>query len=230
MPTTVQNVIDRAIDRSGLNFSGMASDPALIARISAGQKFLFKSAGIIDPEYFGKSGDTTTRTLNSQTWDLNVSPGDVGLVTKAEVKTITGAVSGVSVGTRVNLVDLRFPDLGVSPRAYVRGRNIVPHSTELGTNDTNMVTVLTIYYSESPATVTTATVNLRLPDEWTQLLVLELAKYLAIRDQRLEEVQPLDAEYQELFQRFTQEVAAYRHGVQRPLAAVPAIPLTAPQR
>ena len=221
---TVQNIIDRAVDRSGLNYPEMAGTAPMINIVSQEQRKLYLLAAQIDPEYFGKSGDTAARTVFTGAWDLSATPGDVGAVTKAEVKTITGAVTGVAVGDKVNLVNLRFPGLEVLPRAYVRGRKIVPHSTELGAADANMVTVLTVYYSELPASVSAVGTAIVLPDEWTNMLVLPLTRMLAIRDRRMDEVQLIDAEYASYMGAFQEAVRAYAHGSKRPISAISAIP------
>ena len=366
MSVTVQQVIDRALDRSGLSDFNLINVPATISLISNEQRKAYLMAAQLDSEYFGKSGTTSTRTDHTASWDLDTTPGDVAVVTQARIaayieamcttapvlsigstdtaiastaftfrvngasynkaavaagtaigaQTVTAdkwalyrlsvvvagtitvtpaagnvagyttealakaalpavpansvdmgfvtlktkasmawiaatdALAGGSTGNvasatnyypapemtafaveqKINLVGFRWPDLDLAPRAYVRGRKIVSHipaggSSELGHDDSNMVTQLTVYYSELPPAVTSLTTTLRLPDEWQGLLVLPAARMFAVRDKHEEEVQFIELEYQGVLQTFQAAVLAYGHGVRRPLPQVPSIPL-----
>ena len=222
---TVQQVVDRALDRSGMSDVNLVNVPSAISIISTEQRRAYLIAGRLDPEYYGVSAVTSTRTHYTDPWDLDVTPGNVAVVSQAFVTTIVGTVTGVTAGDKVHLVWSRTPALEVAPRAFLRGRKIIAYNNELGGADANMVTVLTVWYSPLPTVLTATTDTLTLPDEWQGLVVLPLAKMLAIRDQRPEEVPLIDAEYKDLVSVYSEAVLSFSHGMRRPLAQVSALPL-----
>lgn len=230
MATTAQQIIDRAIQRSALNNPDLVPTAQLLQYISLYERAAYLRAGRVNPDYFGKDASTATRSAFTDSWDLAATPGDVAVTTRAEVLTIVGVVTGVVAGDKVRLIGLRWPEIDVAPRAYIRGRKITGFGTELGASTPNMVTVLKVFYSPIPAAVTALTQSLTLPDEWTDLVALPLAKTLALRDRRLDEVAGIDAEYQMVAGLFDEGVLAFDSGVRRPLASVPAIPLAPPRQ
>lgn len=225
MATTAQTVIDRAVQRSALNNPDLVPSAQLLQYISIYERAVYLRAGRMNPDYFGTDASTATRSLFTDSWDLAATPGNVAIVTRAEVATIVGTVSGVSVGDKINLISRRWPEVDLTPRAYIRGRKITGFGTELGANSSNMISALKIFFSPLPTAVTTLTQSLTVPDEWTGLVELPLAKTLALRDRRLDEIPAVDEEYKFLLQLFDEGVFAFDHSVRRPLASVPTIPL-----
>jgi len=222
MSTTAQTVMDRAIQRSAMNNPDLVPPAQMLGYLSTNEKAAFIAAAKRNPDFFGKTATTSIRSSSTAGWDLTSSPGDVGIVSLITVAALTGTVSGVSVSQKVNMVSLRWPQLGLSPRCYIRGHTVYGYSTELGADNSNMVTQLNISYSELPASITDVGTYISLPDEWVDLLVLPLARILAIRDGRPDEAKLLEEEYQMLFALFLEQVATYDHGAVRPLQAVPA--------
>ncbi len=143
-----------------------------------------------------------------------------------KVDTITGTVTGISVGDKVNMVSIREPEAELAPRAYLRDFTIREHEEELSTDSSNFVSRLKIFYSFLPSTRTDPTDEMDLPDQWSPLVVLPLARILAIRDQRPDEVGPLDQEYVLHRGIFLQHLGVADEVVVRELARVPA---SAPQ-
>lgn len=225
MATTAQQVIDRAVQRSSLNSPDLVPTAQLLQYITQYERALYQRGARMNPDYFGKDASTATRAAITDSWDLAATPGDVGLLTRAEVLTIVGAVSGVSVGQRVELVLHRMPEVAVPPRAYVRGRKISQISTELGSNGSNLVTVLKVFYSPIPAAVAATAQSITTPDEWADLVVLPLARTLAARDRRLDEIPAINEEFVFMQQLFDEAVIAFDMGVRRPLNMVSPLPL-----
>jgi hypothetical protein len=221
--TTGQQVLERAVQRSSLNNALLLSATEALAWINAEQRFLFLQAARWNPEYFGKTGVTAVRASATASWDIAVTPGDVGAVTAIRVAAIVNTVAGIAVGTVCGYTTSRFPDLQVSPRIYLRGRKLIPYGTELGTG-TDYVSQLELDYAELPSGPTALTQALRLPDEWTALPEIQLAKAMALRDQRREDIELLDAEYQRWFAAFQEHTLVLDHAAARPLQAVPALP------
>jgi len=223
MSTTAQQIIDRAIQRSALNNPDLVPTAQLLQYITLFERQAYMRAARINPDYFGKDAATAIRAAFTDSWDLAATPGDVGVLTRAEVQTIAGSVSGVAAGDKVKLIGLRWPEIDVSPRAYVRGRKIFGYANELGASTPNMVTVLKVYYSPIPAAVAITTQSLTIPDEWADMVAVPLSRLLAARDRRLDEIAGIDEEFKMIGQLFDESCLAFDHGVRRPIAAVPAV-------
>lgn len=222
MATQAQDVIDGAIHRSSLNNADLVSTPELLRFMTLYERQVFLRGAQLDPDYFGTDGLTTVRTAATQNWDLAGAPGNVAALTEAEVTTIVGTVTGISVGTKINLIGFRWQGVDIAPRAFVRGRKVTAVGSELGTG-ANYVSQLKLFYSPVPAAIASATQLLSLPDEWTGLVELKLARLLALRDRRADEVALLNEEYTEMFSLFEAAVLAFNHGLRRPVNLVPAV-------
>lgn len=228
MALTVQQVITRAVQRSALNNPDLVPMAQMIGYASSYERAVYAMGAKYNPEFFGKDGDTAARTDNTDSWDITTTPGDVFALTAAVISSITGTVGTLTAGDKVQLVSFRFPDLDIPPRAYLRNGKITQIGTELGDSGTDFVDTLTLYYSLMPPTVSTVSDTLTIPEEWADLVVVPLSRLLALRDNRPQEVQVLDAEYNSLVATFIDHVAVYDHGATRPLIAVPAATGTRP--
>ena len=224
MSTTGQDLFDRAIQRSSLNAAAHVSPTQVLAWIAAEQRKLFLDAARLNPSYFGKTDETDTRTSATDAWDITVFPGDVAAITAIRADTIVGTVTGLTAGDTLFFVDKRFANLSPAPRVYLRGRKLYGYGTELGTG-ANYVSVLELDYAELPAAPIALTTALRLPDEWTILPELKLAKIFALQDQRREDIEILEMEYQMNYSSFQAHVLMLDHGAVRPLQAIPALPI-----
>lgn len=231
MATIAQNIIDRAIQRSSLNNPDIVPITQLLAYITAFERIVYARAARLNPDYFGIDGLSVARAAYTDSWDLATTPGNVFALTRTEVAALIGTVTGISVGTRINLIGLRWPDVDLAPRAYVRGRKVTGYAAELGAASINMVSQLKLFYSPVPAVVAALTQAVTVPDEWTALVELPLARVLALRDRRMDEMASIDDEYKLFLSLFDEAVTVFDHGVRRPLVSVPAVPLTTqPQR
>jgi hypothetical protein len=219
---TVQNIIDRAVERSNLNDSALISTTELIAYVSSFEQQVYMEAARENPDYFGVEGNTAARGSSTATWDLSANPGNVSAISKIEIAASVGSPSGLSAGDEIDLVSIRHPEYGVAPRVYVRNRVAHEYSSELQDDASNYVSQLKLFYSWLPATRTSVSDVLDLPDEHLGLVVLPLAKLLAVRDQRPDEVPALDAEYQMHYATFLQAVSVFDEATIRELDATPA--------
>jgi len=224
---TAQDAINRAIQRSALNNPDLVPTAQMLGYLTSYERAVYAMGAKYNPEYFGAEGDTATRADNTESWDLTTSPGDVFALTAVHVATIVGTPTP-EVGDKLNLVSFRFPELQVTPRAYVRGQQLYGYGDELGADRTDFVESVTAYYSEMPAVVSTTAAVLTIPEEWADLVVVPLARLLALRDNRPGDVQVLDAEYNSLVATFIDHVSVYDHGATRPLIAVAAATGTRP--
>lgn len=221
MAITAQTVINLAIQRSALNNPDLVPTAQMLSYIGNFEKAVYATGARNNPDFFGKSGATAVRADNDASWDISATPGDVFALSSAVVLTIMGAPVPV-VGDTINFVGMRWPELEVAPRAYVRGNQISGVGDDLGDSGTDFVESLTISYSEMPAAITTTTQALTLGEEWADLIIVPLARVLALRDHRSEDVGVLDQEYNSLMATFIDHVSVFDHGATRPLIAVPA--------
>ena len=219
---TVQNIIDRAIERSNLNDADLIPTTELIAYVSSFEKHLFLEAARENPDYFGKEGNTAARGSSTASWDLNAQPSNIAAISRVEIGAVVGTPTGLAVGDEVSMVSIRNPLMGISPRMYVRNRIAYQYENELQTDASNYVSQLKVWYSFLPSTRTATTDVLDLPEEFTQLVVLQLARLLAVRDQRPDEVPAIDAEYIMHLGTFLQAVGVYDEATIRELDGVPA--------
>lgn len=226
MSTTAQEVMSLAVLRSQLNDVNLVPSPIIFKAIGIYEREAYIRAARLDPEYFGTSGATAARAAFTDPWNISTVPANIAAVTKVEINAITGTVVGLAVNDPVNLVKLRFPDVEIVPRAYVRGRQIFGYKTELGANSANMVSKLTVYYAPIPTAPTSGSSVMTIPDEWLDLVVLPIAKLMCLRDRRPDDAQLLDAELQALYALFEQAVLIYDHGAARPLPSIPPLPLS----
>lgn len=229
MAFTGQAVFDAAVQRSSLNSAALV-DPAQVQRwLNTIQNGVFELASQANPDYYGTNEATATRAAYTDSWAIQTTPGRVAGLTRAYVRTIAGTVSGVAIGDQINLIAFRHPEADVSPRAYMRGRTIVGYGTELGASTPNMVTSLTLYYTPLPVALTDLDDNCTVEDNWFVLLELPLAKILALRDRRLDEIAGIDAEYDYWRGLYIEHIRAFDHGARKPQIATAANPPQAPQ-
>ena len=229
MATTVQNIIDRATEKSNLNDASLVDTTELIAYISTYEQQIYLTAARLNPDFFGYEGTTSVRASSTDSWNAATTPGNVAAVSDIEIAAITGTVSGLSVGDKVSLVSIRDPDVALSPRVYMRNRVIREYNSELQTDASNYVTRLKLYYSYLPARRTATSDTLDLPDEFDSLIYLPLARDLAIRDQRPEEAGPIDSLFSLHWATFLSQVGVQAEGeireYDRVQAAAPSVRL-----
>lgn len=228
MATTAQNVFDRAVSMAFMNDPNLIDPNQVLAYIGLYERNIFLRAARLNPEYFGVTNPSTTRSFFTDVWSLDALVPSAAAVTRAEVLAFVGTpYTGATVGDRVGLASIRWPDLEVSPRALLRGRKIVQYKTELGTDNSNFVTQLTVYYSPLPAPLSSLASTLTVPDEWADLITYPLARILAIRDRRVdEELNFLTIDWQALQTMFDEAVMVYDYGVRRPpVPLVPPLPI-----
>lgn len=206
---TVQNIIDRATERSNLNDASLISETELIAYVSSFEQRLYLEAARENPDYFGEEGNTASRAGNTSTWDISATPGNVGAVSRVEIAGVVGTPTGLAIGDEVSVVSIRNPLHGIAPRAYMRNRVIHEYNSEMGDDASNYVSQLKVWYSYLPTAHTATTDTLSLPEEYTSIVVLGLARVMALRDQRPDEVEGIMLEYTEHLSTFMQALGVF---------------------
>lgn len=189
---TAQQIFDMAVQESNLNDASLIPEAVWLDFLTSWERAVFMAAAKYNPDYFGREANTNARAASTDSWSLTSAPGNVASVQRAEVASITGSVTGVSVGDRVNVVSVLDPEVALSPRVYIRNKTIREYESELQDDASNFVTRLKLFYSHLPVDKTDASDSMDLPDEHNMLLVLPLAALLAMRDQRADEAALLE--------------------------------------
>lgn len=194
---TTQEAFNQAVELSNLNDPDLVTETVWLDWLTSLERKPYLVAARENPSYFGEEANSSTRATSSDSWDLSSSPGLVAAVSKLEVESIVGSVSGISTGDKVNVIDIREPFVEIAPRAYLRGKTVREYNDELQDDASNYVSRLKVFYSPLPLNKTATTDSLDLYDEHADLVVIPLAARLALRDQRPEEAQFLQGLLQE---------------------------------
>lgn len=213
--STVQNVIDEAIERASLNDSSLIPTDQTIDYINHFQRRVYMIAAEMNPDYFG-SVDSVTRASNTDDWDVS----SLGPVQSVEIDSFTGSMSDLSVGDQVHIADIDEPDMVLTPRVLLRNFTLVEYNDELADDSSNFVDGLKVYNSQYPTELTATADNPDIPEQWLELLSTPLAQRFAIRDQRFDEAQIIQQEYQSILQLFRRHVQVYDHGAQKSLQSL----------
>lgn len=221
MSVTGQDILDLAVERSELNNASLVSPAQVLRYISKAEAAVYVRAAQRDTDYFGVSGTTTVRTSETESWNIHATPGNIAALTRVECNAVVGSPVCAGPGVPINLVRFTAPETSIAPRAYMRNRRLFGYLDELGADSSNYVSQLKLYYSPLPPVLTTLSQTLLLPDEWIDLVALPLARFLSIRDRRLDEAQLIDQEYVFNLQLFDEAVSTFFHGAPRHLGAIP---------
>ena len=225
MATTAQDALDLAVQRASLNNADLIAPAQVVRYLSNAEKTVYRLAAKFNPSHFGTTGDTATRAAFGDSWNLRTAPGGIAANRKFVVKTIVGTVTNsgvnIAVGDELGWIDSRWVKYALVPRVYVEDGKLFGQGTELGADNSNMVTVVTVSFAILPTGPTALGQSMTTPDEWIDLVVLPLARIFAIRDNRLAEAQLIQEEFGNLKAEFTDHVGVYDGGAVRPLHSVP---------
>lgn len=192
MATTALTIIEAAYARSTFNDPDKLATPLeLVAVLDRRVKNLFSHAARINPFYFAT---TTTKTYSAPGW---ARPSDAEMIIKVENN---------SSGAEINVVPFEDKQADFAPRVYELGQ---VYRTVGLTDDPTTGDTLKFYYAKRPdsLTVASSTIDALWPEQFNDLLVLHIAKYLATKDARPEDVALLAAEEAALLETFSRHLA-----------------------
>lgn len=207
-------VIDAAMSRcTDLGANVPAARSVYYRRIAIRQAEIFSMVAATHPEYFGTS---QTVALSSGTYAL------AGLNPKAErvtdVVVANPGTSGLQTDDQVNLIIQEDWKAQLAPRAVIRDQILRGIK-----NDLTGVATVTIYYSRRPtatAATMTKTTEMELPEQFQDLLVIDVAKQMI---RKLLDVEPsrrdgwldlLGGEEKALLATLSQHVSNFVHAEQ----------------
>jgi hypothetical protein len=170
MGTTVQNLVEAAYSRSTANDPGkLATDGELIAVANRIYHIIYALAAAASPERFTAK---TTLTLTGSPPSV-ASPVDVIDIRRLET----------AAGLKVNIIPVEEKDRGwhLPPAVFRQGSTIVSRAAA---SDPVVGDVLTAWLLDAPTDLTALanTIDSRFPTRHVELIVVELAMYLATKD------------------------------------------------
>ena len=188
-----------------------ASDKAAFLRLDTHQHHLFGDASAWDPEHFGAD-----EALDVQTGQV-LLPRTVARVSDVYVE--DPGCSKWKAGRRVNIVPANDYHRHMAPRVFIRSLRLV--GVEQDIVDVQSVRV---YFARYPAKIgLDGTIgghedaDMDLPEPWTNLLVIDLARDLIRRaialegDMKTRALDRLDEQYETEFKKFEKHVVRYTH-------------------
>ena len=203
MATTCKDIIEAAYARSSFNDPDkLATNAELIGVIDRRMKQLYSIVADHNPLYFGA---TQTVVGSSGTW---ARPADAELVFRIETQ----------AGEEVHIVPFEDRSAEMPPRVYEFGQKYYSVGQS---GDPQPTDQLKFYYSKrhpsldptKPPSDAANTLDATWPEQFNDLVVLHVAKYLATKDGRPEEVALLTQEEQLLMAVFIDHLRHENYGV-----------------
>ena len=176
MTTTIQDIQTRAVAWSSANgLQSLVSDNAeIINRVAADERQLFDLAASTNSYFFATTAAVTSSSgTSARTITTTALTPPVGRILRFVLDS----------GAEVSQVDVRDTDAELSPRYYMLGTTLYEVSNDWSATSGTVGGTLT-YVKRPTALDTTGTLTqtVTLPDEFTDILDLKLAHYLAHKD------------------------------------------------
>jgi hypothetical protein len=208
MATTAKQIIEAAYARSTFNDPDkLATNSELIAVIDRRLKQLYSVASRANPAYFGTSANATGVA------SAYTRPTDAELVMRVE------GVSGVvASGTEISIVPFEDRNAEMAPVVYLFGSSYISPG---GAGNPAATDTIKFYYSKRHPNLdptlasdhATNTLDTSWPEQFNDLLVLHVAKYLATKDNRTAEIQVLNGEEAALIEVFMRHLGHVNYGM-----------------
>lgn len=173
MTTTAQDIITRAQQFNTLN-TGLTSDSAeMLSRIRADQQRVFTAIAGQTRDRFKTTASLTSSTGSSaRTFDLSAVDPPIERVLKVML----------GDGRECYAVDELDTDAELAPRYFVRGQTLVEVGSDWGSSGSKTATLSYVYGATTIDIDGSLDQDVTVPDEFTDVLVLPLAGYLAQKD------------------------------------------------
>lgn len=218
MSTAISDILSRAIGYSVQNNNpDLTSSTAEMISVVAGfERDIYRLAAQDNRFFVHTASLTSTNGSSGRTVDLSsATPGIERLLRVQDAS-----------GVWLSIVDFEDVDAEIAPRGYVLGQTLTEVLSEWGASGT---VTFSIDYGVKPATLDpTAALSqtVTLPDEYTDLLVLRLASYLATKDVGRDpaEAQTLDTLYQGRLEDVTSSLFHFPGAIRRRFLAPNVIP------
>lgn len=173
MSTSCSDIIARARSFNTLN-SGLTTDSTeMLSRIRADQQRVFTAiAGQTRDRFKTTESLTSTSGASGRSFDLSAVDPPIERVLRLVL----------SDGREVNPVDELDTDAELAPRYYVRGETLYEVDDDWGASGAKTATLTYVYGASEIDISGSLTQEVTIPDNFTDVLVLPLAGYLASKD------------------------------------------------
>ena len=211
---TLDDVVDAALARlTEFGSRVPAARSVAYRRVNQRQQFLYAWVANKNPDYYGTD---VVLPLTLGVGNLDTLDPAVALVkdVRIEVPGAYGLGKSYALGDVVNIVPSDDYDADLPPRMTLRGGTLAGVETDLS-DGTSTVTSVRVYYSKQPTDLTLGTDVIALPNQFTELLVIDLTRdYLRKASATGTEVPDailalLDAEEQVLLDEFAKHLESF---------------------
>lgn len=193
MTTTVQNIIDRAIDRNAANRLDSLTESTTVMIHRVNQDAIRLRQQLLDRNktfFFQEEAKATNAAASARVLDLESlgSGNKVGRLVKVSLPS----------GAKVSIVDYIDRTAALAPRGYPKQKTIVEVGSEWGASGAVVLTVAYNIGCTSLVLTGATTQNVTIDDEYAWLLDNRLGAYLAAKDvgRSADEIKLLDEEYE----------------------------------
>lgn len=197
MATTIQNVIDRAKAMNPLNTSLVGDVTEMMSRIQQMQQRVF----------------TALASLNAARFTVSATPASTNASSNRTVNLAALAqplerLIRVALPTGVEVLPVTESDQNaqLAPRYFVRGTTMYEVGSDWGPTGAITLTVLYAYGAAAISLSGATTQTVSVPDEWCDVLILPLARYLHVKDPGRDPI-----EYQALTQQYGDAWSGFLH-------------------
>lgn len=222
MATTCKQIIEAAYARSTFNDPDkLATNAELVGVVDRRLKQLYSVVARENPLYFGKRSAATVASQRSgETVFSWARPSDAELIFRLEAGA-PGTAGVLTAGKEIHIVPFEDQAAEMSPKVYEFGqRYYSPDGSGDPEPSATGDTVVFFYSKRHPdldSSVATDhasnTLDGSWPEQFNDLVVLHVARYLATKDQRGEEVQVLMTEEASLHDVFMKHLAHENYGM-----------------
>ncbi len=215
---TYEEVVEAALSRT-LEWDGEFPSTRLpmYRRIGTRQQQLFTKASKVNPAYYGvKAGAALDANLELDLRDMAGVPAVNQSVGVQRVEINDAGTSSYTTGDRVAIVDIDDIEADLAPRVSLRDFIL----KSIGTDLNNVVSLCVYYprYPDMPDNDEDGTTDIELSETFSELLVIDLTKYLLRKTIGLEQsvkatlMGALDEEEQEELAVYLADVGAFGIG------------------
>lgn len=175
MALTAQDIIDAALAEVAHFFDpGTTAPPIWVRRINVRQEEIFARATSLNPDYYGICAVAPLVNGAADLRDLTEDPPAPDRIDRIEID--DPGTSEYAAGERVNLVRVDDADVSLPPRMLLRD-----HVLWGVADDMDGVAKIKVYYARRPTPVRSEDDPIELDGAHSELLVWDLAKYMARR-------------------------------------------------
>lgn len=213
MATTCSTILTRAAQYSTANKGLTGDTQEMMRRLVFAQNRVMDRLASLNRFYYATTV-TATSTAGASGRSIVLTPGVTNGLPNGALPVGRLLKLTLPSGTELNQVDVQDLNAELAPRYYPMGKRLYEVNSEWDASSANAVVLTLVYVQRAALIVETAdpnTTNVTLDDEFTDLLELDLAAYLAHKDlgRPPDEIARLEGAWESRFQ----DLLAYVDGI-----------------